>query len=426
MRPHTFLALAAVISLVQVSPARAMPEDVSSLKQLVATQYGGNAQTYAEVEAKDFREMGCDGRTDLLHALVDEGLDLATLTPNVHYKALKCAIDKKQVEATLLLMTPDIISWWENGCAGNYGCWMPLRDAIQKDDYRTVRAMLESGAHYFWEHEDYLPLTREESLVLAAETARNDAKDEAQRAFVDAGMGHILAASQDKAKLQYIEQRWKTAKGGGGGVGAGGMMAGLLGGAVSIASGGAVAAGSALAGGYALLDSGSDGDERAPVKGLAPLDLATGRKSLGFAFVLTSGATRGLEVKKVMPDTLSARAGLASGDIVTHVGGVPTTSRAATYVATHAVLDEETFSVRYLREGTAREATFGLPAGLAPQLAAETATETEALATTATTATALASDQTLAQLERLADLRDRDLLSEEEFQTLKGRILGTD
>lgn len=396
-----------------------MPDDVTSLRQVIASQYGGNAQTYAEVEHKTFREMGCDGKIELLRALVEGGLDMATLSPPVHSGAFRCSIEKKQTEATLLLMTPGIITWWEDRCAGVYGCWMPLRLAIQQDDYRTVRRMLESGVHYFWEHKDYLPLTREENLVLAAETARKDAKDESQRAFVDAGFGHLLAASQDKAKLSYIKQRLKAAKGKRGN-GGGGMLMGLLGGAVGFASGGATAAGTALAGSYALLDSGLSEDERTTTPNLKPLPLETGRRSLGFSYLPSVGDTPGVKVENVLEDTLSARAGLMQGDIVTHIDGVATTSRAEIYVATHRVLDKEMFVVRYVRAGKAQEASFGSSTASVAQIGAEVAPAVEA------GSPASGSAQVLAELERLAELRDRDLLSEEEFQALKARILGID
>lgn len=397
------------LSLAVTGPVQAMPTDAASLKQVVQTRYAGNANAYAEDEAKDLKEMACKGRIDLLQALLDDGLKPADLSLRTNYPALKCALDKKNAEAFSLLLTPDGLADWENGCAGHYGCWMPLRSAIQTNDYASVRAVLESGAHYFWEHKDYLILSREEHLLLAASTAMKDAKEEAQRAFTDAGFGHILEAARSKNNVRYIENRVDAADGGGGG----GLLGGIVGLAAGAAIGGASGKGMMLSGGLNALDGGDDGQ---PSKAPPPLSLETGRARLGIGFERKRTPVHGIGVLLVQEGSPAEHAGLQKGDIVTHIAGEPVATRASVYVATHKAAGTKTYEVSYVRDGAARKTIFGLPAP-APMDPSPSPQTQDA------TASAPQAGSLLKTLEKLGDLRDRGILSEDEFQQLKARAL---
>lgn len=422
MIAHKLAVLAAALSLAISQSANAFPQDTAALKQVVDGQYGGNANAYAEAEQNDLKRMACEGRAGLLQALIDQGLALSELSYPAHYQALKCALEKKQTDAFILLLTPHVISDWEDRCAGNYGCWMPLRSVIQKDDYTSVRAVLENGPHYFFEHKDFLTLTREEHLVLAARTAIDDAKDESQRAFIDAGFGNLLEAARNKRNIKYIDQR--TDEAGGGGIG-GGLLGGIAGIAGGAAIGGSVGTGIMARSGLETLDSkGAATREQA----LPPLKLESGRAQLGFRYMQQREPTRAILIDEIMAGSSSERAGLMKGDIITHIAGTSVASRGSIYVATRKANAQESYEVRYLRKDTPMTALFGQAAqARAPAFAPTDTAEATALAEpTLAPAAGSNTGSTLQELEKLADLHDRGVLSEEEFRQMKARILGAD
>ena len=100
------------------------------------------------------------------------------------------------------------------------------------------------------------------------------------------------------------------------------------------------------------------------------------------------------------------------------IGGLPVASRGSFYVATERLFGSDEFEVEYVRDGATESVVFGrdrLDKANAPTEVAGSDGSAEAGSGD------MASR--LEELEKLGDLRDRGILSEEEFASMKARIL---
>ncbi|WP_273678379.1 SHOCT domain-containing protein [Erythrobacter fulvus] len=414
------LALA-TSSLFFAAPALAMPDDPAELNSLIRTKYNGDAAAYVEDNRGEFRKMGCEGRADLLQALLDAGLAFENLEQSrysAHAQAIRCAFDKGKMEALALLLTPDAMTMFEEVEFGQTWQASLLSSAIYWDSYDRVRHLLENGVHAAQHDKEAAILTREEHLLLAAYEALDTEKEDAIRAFQDAGFGHIIDAARNKANWRYVIDRMKGSRGGGGG----GLFRSLLGGVAGAALGGTTGAALGFLGAGA--DASGDGDGNGAPQGSGPLPLATNRADLGAQLNPVTAPRRGLQVQKVDAGGPSALAGLMQGDVIVSIAGIPVASRGSFYVATEEAFSKERFEVEYLRDGVQQTALFdkskAAPETGAAQAAGNLAPEAQAPARAPDPAS------TLDELQKLGDLRDRGILSEEEFEAMKARILGAD
>lgn len=400
--PKIRTALTALsVSLLATTSAQAMPDDIAELRQIITDEYGGDVNAYVEDEQKDFRQMGCRGRTDLLQALLDDGLQLDDLSYKTHMGPIFCAFSKNESDAFALVLTPDRLTEWEASLFDEANVMSPLQYAIYENEYGIVRAMLENGVHQHLNDDDYAVLTREEHLLLAAKYAVDAGKEQAIRAFRDTGWGEYLTASQDDNNIRYVRAR-------AGKTGGGGLLRTVAGGLVGAYVGGTT--GAALG----ILGGGTSGDDEVEIDPSKPLPLATKRAQLGVMLGPVGPTEDGMKVMAFADDSPARAAGLEEGDVILAIGGVKVSRRGSLYVATEKVADLEQFEVEFQRAGERRVAVFGLTKP-EPVLAESTSGATGA---------GSSENATLAELERLADLRDRGVLSEEEFAEMKARILG--
>lgn len=418
MKSSIVILALATSSLFFAAPALAMPDDPAELNSLIRTKYNGDAAAYVEDNRGEFRKLGCQGRADLLQALLDAGLVFEDLKPSrysAHAQAIRCAFDKGKMEALALLLTPDAMTMFEEVEFGQTWQASLLSSAIYWDSYDRVRHLLENGVHAAQHDKEAAILTREEHLLLAAYEALDTEKEDAIRAFQDAGFGHIIDAARNKANWRYVIDRMKGSRGGGGG----GLFRSLLGGVAGAALGGTTGAALGFLGAGA--DASGDGDGNGAPQGSGPLPLATNRADLGAQLNPVTAPRRGLQVQKVDASGPAALAGLMQGDVIVSIAGIPVASRGSFYVATEEAFGKERFEVEYLREGVQQTALFdkskAAPETGAAQAAGNPASQAE------TPARAQDPSSTLDELQKLGDLRDRGILSVEEFEAMKARIL---
>lgn len=413
MKFRTIKLLAATAALALTTPAYALPDDPVEMRQIIATDFGGDPNAYVTDKNIDFRKMGCRNRTDLLQALLDDGLELDRLPHNVHFPAFRCAFNNGEKEAMYLLLTPDFVTAHEF-VQYDKRQYCLFRDAINWNDYHRTRLWLEKGVHSHCNDEGSRILTREEHLLLAAHQAVDDKKEDAIRAFQDTGFGYLIEAARNEQNVRYVKERaGQTGDGGGG------LLRGLATMAAGRAIGGTQGAILETMAKRSLNNDGS-ADDQAPSGG--PLPLPTGRAELGAQLDLTRQPQGGLRIAAVAVDGPAQAAGLMAGDVITRIAGVPVNSRGSFYVATENAVDLDTFEIVYRRDGTEQTLQFDPSARVATaavdgQVGAREATPSGQAAASDTEAK-------LAELERLGDLRDRGILSEQEFEAMKARILG--
>lgn len=413
MKLRTIKLLAVTAALALTTPGLALPDDPAEMRQIIATDFGGDPNAYVTDKNIDFRKMGCGNRTDLLQALLDDGLELDRLPHNVHFPAFRCAFTNGEKEAMYLLLTPDFVTAHEV-VQYDKRQYCLFRDAITWNDYHRTRLWLEKGVHSHCNDEGARILTREEHLLLAAHQAVGDKKEDAIRAFQDTGFGYLIEAARNEQNVRYVKER----AGQTGGEGGGGLLRGLA----------TMAAGRAIGGtqGAILetmakrsLSSGGNEDNQAAASG--PLPLPTGRAELGAEIDLTPQPQGGLRIAAVAVNGPAQAAGLMAGDVITRIAGVPVNSRGSFYVATENAVDQDTFEIVYRRDGTEQTLQFDPSARGATAAIDEQATAREV--SPSGQAAASDTEAKLAELERLGDLRDRGILSEEEFEAMKARIL---
>lgn len=385
-----------------------MPDNPAELRATIHAEHAGDANAYVAANESDFRRMGCKGRGDLLQVLLNEGLALEDVPFQTHSKAALCAFMKKDMSAVSVLMTPDFITAYELSRAGEASAATLLWSALYSDDYDMVRYLLEHGVHTFNYHRYWEPLTREEHLLLAAESAVKHSKEDAMRAFGDSGFGHILAAARNEDKVTYVTYRLKGGKAEGGG---GGLLRSLVGGLAGAALGGTTGAAIGL-----LEGSGSDsagGKTVLPDSGPLPLD--SGRADPGLVLKTVSAPQRGMLVAEVLAGGAGEAAGLRVNDLVIRIAGEPVALRGSFYVATAKAAMTPEYEVEFLREGELSSVTFGQHGPSAPE---------ESALPIAEPASQSVNDDTLGRLEKLGDLRDRGVISAEEFEAMKVKIIG--
>ncbi|WAT17137.1 SHOCT domain-containing protein [Aurantiacibacter sp. MUD11] len=400
----TAVALAIFVPL----PAQALPDDAAEMRELLASEYGGSAIAYVNDDPGDFRTIGCRGRVDLLEVLVENGLVLSEVDARPRFQFISCSLYQRGGPTLAMVIDPDSVAGFEDDIDAMDGT-MPLYTAIRTDKYDAVFALLQNGVSRFERGERYQALTREEHLLLAAAEAINGNKEDAVRAFRDSRFGYILDAARNEANVSYVEQRI----GGGGG---GGLFSAIAGGVLGAYMGGAVGAGAGLLMGATSGDSDGSGTGGEGYSG--PLPLPTNRAELGLQVNPVRVPQRGLEVMQLRPGGSGEAAGIRPGDILVSIAGELVASRGSLYVATEKAFDLPEYEVEYLRGGERMTATFGPPQPETEEPANNSApAASEPSPGTSTTGTVLE------ELEALGDLRDRGILSEEEFEEMKARIM---
>ncbi len=328
-------------------PAQAFPDNAAELREIIATEFAGNANAYVEEERGDFRRMACRNRADLVQQLLDDGLVVSDIPFDTAEDFYECAFDEDSWTALALIIDPEVLAVIEQE-ASTYS--LPLQHAVYGDNYEGTRLLMENGAHTVdtrgWTQGT---LTKDGHRLLVAHYITRENEQQAARGMEDAGYGDILADARQPGFWELVYQigTGSEASGGGGG--------GLLGGIADIAIGAAL--------------GGSQMDFLMAGAGGSFLDAIAG-----------GGEGGGSGQASLSPEGLEMQRRLS----------------------------------RYLL-------TVDAPPEPAPQPEAEPA----ALAAqpAAGPAPASATLSTLEELERLADLRDRGVLSDAEFEAMKGQII---
>ena len=340
--------------------------------------------------------------------LKDAGLRLYRVDERPRTGLMSCAVGKSRDEALAVLLDPDSLYSWEKAGYGS-NLSSPLWYVINGNNYELTLLLLKNGAGISFNNKSFLHLTREEHLLLLAERALKKRKTEALRAFPDAGFGPIVEAARNENNVAYVRNRAGLSTGGGGSglLGVAGLVAG-------VALGGDVGTVVAVASG--LADGSGDGEEgQAPV-GSGPLALPTNRAELGLALAMTTAPHRGLKVTKVVGGGPGEAAGMLTDDVVVRIAGVPVATPASFFVAGEKAAKTPTFPVEYYRDGAFATTTFAPPAP----------SSSPSASTSSAGKKSPESISVLEALERLANLRDRGVITGEEFQTLKAEMLNRD
>ncbi len=403
------------VLFLSTASVQAMPRTPEKLKALLAEEYGGDPVAYVNQKPNHFKEMGSKGRTDLVQVLMDEGLVLSVIDSKPREEFLFSTIMKSRVETLAAAIDPDSITLSENRGYGEQ-TWTPLWRAIYKNNYDVTLVILQNGPSRVYNHKNYLHLTREEQLLLAADWAIDRGKNKALRAFPDAGYGHILAAAQNDAAVNYVKARAGLDSRGGGGSMLG-AVAGVVGGA---AMGGDFGTMLAIEGGLEALDQ-SSGNGSGAAGGNGPLKLATNRANLGLQVKTVLEPRRGMVVEKIMPDQPADLGGIQEGDVIVAIAGQPVAHNGSLLVATEKAAKQKEYNVDYYRGGERLVATLSQFEETKPK--AEKSTSPGSEDATATKTAKSGSTSMIEQLERIADLRDRGVLTDEEFEAMKAKIL---
>lgn len=447
-------------ALLLAAPAHAMPDSVEELAAIVRSEFGGNANAYVSQENGDFRRIGCRGRADLMQQLLDSGLDLDTVDPDNRTDMFVCAIYEKEAAFLQAFLTPKWLAEVDDKYVGRRPI-SPLMFAVNANDYDLTAALLANDpGYYFWRGGGNENITREGQLLLGAYRARRQKKPRALQAFVEALPADLIADSRDDAFIDRLEDAAKgrgaaESSGGGDGGGGGGLFRAVLGGVAGAAIGGTTGAALGFLG-AGTSDSGEGEPDGARGTGAASADtsaqysspeqkrLATylynvpysadervARASLGAQVSPASGPRRGLLVREVRTDGPAAKAGIRGGDVIVSIEGVRTEHKVALYDALEEAGRTDEFEVTFQRG--AQTTSVVLPTEIVPasgatasQIAPAPQSQAGPASTGAasgTNATAKSTTSTIEELERLADLRDRGILSEEEFEAMKERIL---
>lgn len=232
----------------------AFPDDAAELRQIIATQFGGDANAYVNEERGDFRRMACRNRADLVQQLLDDGL----VVSDVPYQTLKrfyqCAFDENEWDALALIIDPETLVRVEQEAGSLF---LPLQDPVSSNNYRATRLLLENGAHTVdnrrWTRG---VLTKDGHRLNVAGFAVRQDLNEVLRAFEDAGFGEIVA---DARRPGF----WDLVYNVGTGEEIGGGFGGLLGGVADIVVGAALGGSTTdfliASAGSSLLDGEDDG-----------------------------------------------------------------------------------------------------------------------------------------------------------------------
>ncbi len=271
MRLTRSLKAIAAASLLVPATAHAFPETPEELRQIIASEHGGNPALYVANEEGDFRRFGCRGRADLMQALVDSGYSLQQTEPDLRIRMFVCAIYEEESAFLQQFLTPEWMAEVEQEYVGS-GVISPLQYAVSENDYELTSALLSNEASYYHlggrRGEN---LTRDGQLLLAAYRARRSNKDRSLAAFAELLDPQILAASRNDRFVELVDDTSRNRGGSSGGDSGGG---GLFGGLGDLALGAALGGSSTdfllAAAGASLLDGGGnaeDGDQPAKTTG---------------------------------------------------------------------------------------------------------------------------------------------------------------
>ncbi|GEM_PF-3322967 len=213
-------------------PALALPDDAAALREIIATEFGGDANAYVEEEDGDFRRMACRNRADLVQQLLDDGLVASDIPFQTRERFYDCAFDEDGWDALALIIEPETLAILERE-ASTYA--LPLHYPVYGDDYKGTRLLLENGAHLMdtrsWTQG---VLTEDGQRLLAARHITQENNGQAARGMEEAGYGEILADARQPGFTDLVVQIGTGSEAGGGGSG------GLLGGIADIAIGAAL------------------------------------------------------------------------------------------------------------------------------------------------------------------------------------------
>lgn len=208
MKHLTNLLSAASASLLLAVPAQAMPDDAEELSSIIQMEYGSDANAYVEGERGDFRRMGCRGRTDLVNALLDQGLELERISGEPISRMISCVLFEEQAEVLALVINPQTMQTIERFHLSGWG-WAPLSTAARKDNYDMVRLLLDNGASIY-ESTISRYGTREDHILYAAHMALENGRTNTLRAIEDAGFEPLVVAAQDES---YVDSAMIVARG---------------------------------------------------------------------------------------------------------------------------------------------------------------------------------------------------------------------
>lgn len=144
--------------------------------------------------------------------------------------------------------------------------------------------------------------------------------------------------------------------------------------------------------------------------------------SIGVEYEFTDDHGGGMLIRAVEPGGAFGMAGLRSGDVVTRIARQRIKDTDDLSDGLHKATRDEVYGVQFYRDGKQLEVnvdrTFRAAAGPLPErrVAEETSTTTEAVI--------VQNELSVAdELAKLADLKDRGLITEEEFAALKAKLL---
>ncbi|WP_394729342.1 SHOCT domain-containing protein [Altererythrobacter sp. GH1-8] len=434
-------------SLLVASPSQAMPDNAAEIRTIVETQFAGNANAYVEKETGDFRRIGCRGRIDLMQQLLGLGLDIDAVDLDSRTDMFVCAIYEKEADFLRAFLTPKWLAEVDEKYVGRRPI-SPLMFAVDANDYSLSAVLLANKpGYYFWRGGGNDNLTREGQLLLGAYRARKQKKDRALQAFVEALPDNLIADSRDDAFVDKVEDalrgrnRTEDEGGGGGGSLFRAVMGGVAGGALGGTTGAALG----------FLGAGSDdaeGEQRgegeragtdAPGFSSEQRRLATYvyavpysgddtimRATLGLQLAPAIGPRRGLLVQRAEPDGPGAAAGIQRGDLVTNIAGMDVEHNVALYDALEQAGQLDRYEVKFKRDSQEKIVSVAtqltnVPQALAPARG-QSGSENGRQETTGDAASK-STNSTLEELSKLGDLRDRGIISDEEFEAIKEKIL---
>ncbi len=253
MKQKSLLGGLAAALLTFPSAAMAFPDDAAELRQIIATQFGGDANSYVIGENGDFRRMACRNRVDLVQQLLDDGLVFS----DVPYRTLKrfyqCAFDENEWDALALIIDPETLARVEQEAGSLF---LPLQDPVYNNNYGATRLLLENGAHTVdnrrWTRG---VLTKDGHRLNVAGFAVRQNLNEVLRAFEDAGFGEIVA---DARRPGFWDLVYNVGTGEEIGGGFGGMLGGVADIVVGAALGGSTTDFLIASAGSSVLDDGAD------------------------------------------------------------------------------------------------------------------------------------------------------------------------